>query len=133
MQILCFENLIKAWFSFRLLSVHSAAHRERNRPEGHLKRLASRNGPSARSRRHDAVADHHQHLRTAQKKETQRHQHIRRRRPAPERKEEDTCAHRRWGVFLIFTFKHTLSMCPIYQILICSFCFSTGVCFLWDS
>ncbi len=99
---------MKACFSFRLVSVHSAAHHERNRPEGHFERPASRNGPSAGSRRHDAVADHHQHLRAAQKKETQRRQHVRGRGPAPEREEEDPCAHRRWGVFGISTFRRTL-------------------------
>lgn len=113
---------MKAWISFRFLSVHSAAHHERNRPEGHFKRPASRNGPSTRSGRHDTLADHHQHLRTAQKEKAQGHQHVRGRRPTPEREKEGPRAHRRWGVFLMFTLKRFLNTSPICWILMCSSC-----------
>lgn len=105
----CFVSSMKAWFSSRLVSVHSAAHHERNRPEGHPERPAPRNGPPGGSGRHDAVADHHQHLRAAQKKETQRRQHARGRRAAPEGEEEDSGAHGRRGASWMLSLTHTHS------------------------
>lgn len=121
-RIECFVNEMKAWFSFRIVSVHSAAHHERNWPEGHSERFASRNGPPTGSWWHDTVADHHQHLRTAQKEKTQRHQHVRGRRPTPEREEEGSRAHRRWGVCFIIFYSETLFCIWIYWTLKCSSC-----------
>lgn len=61
----------------RFLQLHPAAHQRDGSP-GHSEGLAAGGCAPTGFRRHDIVADYHQHLGTSKKKEAEGHQHFRR-------------------------------------------------------